>query len=470
MTDSAISAIALDAGTTSIKAGLIDQQGELKQIIVKPAPKIAVSGGRYESDALAYAEAADLAMFEVLEQSDGCSTFGFCSQRSTFLVWKKSNGQPLTPLISWQDNRGANSCDDLRTHEDLIRSLSGLPLTPYYFAPKLRSLLLENPDWLFLLARGDLLVGTLDTYLIWRWSGGRYHVTDASMAARTLLMDIRLQQWSPVLCHLFGIPLQILPQIMASSGMKLRLDNGLILDSSIGDQSAALFASVREDSAEALVNLGTGCFVVRYIPKSNLVALKGTTTGYLYSLVYLDGWRRPHYAIEGTLNSIAPALRPYPVDACRSENLAVDDIFCLAEPSGLGAPYFRNDLGIQFSAPIDHLSNQRVAVLLLEAIIFRVARILEEFNRQSTIERVYLSGGLSELQCLQDGIAQCSPFAFFRLRQSESSLQGAALLAAGKSQASFRDSEEISTAKCNKALLEKYKNWKDWLDSLLELS
>jgi len=514
MTSTAISAIALDTGTTSIKAGLLDKKGVLQHIVVRPAPKITANGGRYESDALAYATVADQALGECVAQADGCRTFGLCSQRSSFLIWEKAGGQPLTPLISWQDSRGAAACDALRAHEKSIRSLTGLPLAPYYFAPKLRSLLLENPDWPARLVGGELLVGTLDTFLIWRWSGGKQHITDASMAARTLLMDIRKQKWSPVLCDLFGIPLHILPQIKTSAGMNVRLDNGLILDASVGDQSAALYASVREDRPEALVNLGTGCFVVRYLPEKSLVEEKVSTHGYLHALVYQDELKHSHFAIEGTLNSIAPALAPYPVHECRAEDLAADgmtrrceasgagmpstrllpqsagyasnvseadDIFCIAEPSGLGAPYFvnrrfaaclpdplHNDLGVQFSRSVEHLSQRRIAVLLLEAVIFRVARILEEFHRDSAIERVYLSGGLSELSCLQDGIARCVPCDIYLLRQNESSLQGIALLAAGMAQACSRESEKHSAAIEADALPEKYRRWKKWLDVLLE--
>ena len=111
----------------------------------------------------------------------------------------------------------------LRAHEKFIRNLTGLPLTPYYFAPKLRVVLQDNPAWRARLENGELRVGTLDTFLIWRWSGGKHFVTDASMAARTLLMDIRQQQWSPQLCDLFGIPLGILPEIKPSAGLNLQL-------------------------------------------------------------------------------------------------------------------------------------------------------------------------------------------------------------------------------------------------------
>ncbi len=457
-----IVSIALDLGTTSIKAGLLDRDGELGNIIARPAPKITVDGGCYESDALAYAATAEQVLDECFAQAGDCRSLGLCSQRSSFLIWEQDTGQPLTPLISWQDSRGATSCEALRTHEKTIRNLTGLPLTPYYFAPKLRTVLQDNPGWLARLERCELRVGTLDTFLIWRWTGGRHFVTDASMAARTLLMDIRQQQWSPQLCELFGIPLGILPGIKPSAGLNLLLNNGLALQASVGDQSAALIASVSEDQPEALVNLGTGCFVVRYLPNA-----KTAPEGYLHTLVYIDREQHIHLAVEGTLNSIAAALAPYPVEECSVDYLAQDEIYCLAEPSGLGAPYFRGDVGIRFSQPVEHLSKRRIAVLLLEAVIFRVALILEEFHRECAIERVYLSGGLSESICLQQGIALCVPFEVYRLQQSESSLQGAALLAAGMAPASHRIGERIAIAGKAQALPQKYQRWKAWFDDLL---
>lgn len=457
-----ISAIALDLGTTSIKAGLLDQDGALGHIVSKHAPEITSNNGRYESDALTYAAIAEQVLAECCTQDGDCKVLGLCSQRSSFLLWERATVQPITPLISWQDNRGAASCEALRAHEHLIRDLTGLPLTPYYFAPKLRSLLRDNPEWLTMLERGELLAGTLDTFLIWRWSGGKYFMTDASMAARTLLMDIRQQQWSPRLCELFGIPINILPKIKPSAGLSLKLDNGLTLQASVGDQSAALIASVSADRAEVLVNLGTGCFVVRYLPDGKI-----RSDGYLKTLVYQDSAQHAHLAIEGTLNSIAAALAPYTVAECRIEDLFSGDIFCLAEPSGLGAPYFRADIGIRFSQSIEHLTQHRIAALLLEAVIFRVARILEDFHCESAIERVYLSGGLSELICLQQGIAQCVPFDIFRLSHAESSLKGAALLAVGMAPAFRRNAEKISVAHGTQALPEKYLRWKKWLDTLL---
>jgi glycerol kinase len=141
MTVPEISAIALDLGTTSVKAGLLGQHGELSNIVACPAPKITVTDGHYESDVLAYAATAEQVLDECVAQAGVCRTLGMCSQRSSFLIWEQATGIPLTPLISWQDNRGAASCEALQAHEASIRALTGLPLTPYYFAPKLRVVL-----------------------------------------------------------------------------------------------------------------------------------------------------------------------------------------------------------------------------------------------------------------------------------------------------------------------------------------
>lgn len=455
--------VALDLGTTAIKAGLLSADGMLYGRITRPAPAVVADGGRYESDALAYAQAAKALLEECLAQTDERPPLGLCCQRSSFLIWERETGRSVTSLISWQDDRGAAACEALRSEEAEIRALSGLPITPYYLAPKLRVLLREHPAWRERLAGGEWLLGTLDTFLIWRWTDGRHYRIDASMAARTLLMDVRARQWSPRLCALFGVPREALPEIGDSAGWSLSLNNGLTLQASMADQSAALVASIAAGSSEALVNLGTGGFVIRHLPDGRAVP-----EGYLQSLLWQDGDGQAHFACEGTLNSIASALAPWPAADCRVEDLAHDDIFCLAEPSGLGAPYFRKDLGLSFSSPVDGLSPQRVAALLLEGIVFRVARMLEDMHREFGIERAYLSGGLSNLECLQQGIARCASFAdVYLLPQSEAGLVGAARLATGMPPVVEHGAGKIVIIRAPSKLSEKYTRWKAWLDGLL---
>ena len=462
-----IVAIALDLGSTSIKAGLLDQHGNLSGIVSQPVPVVLGVGGRYESDASAYAEISQQVLARCVKalppaQAKILPPLGLCSQRSSFVIWDRATGTPVTPLISWQDNRGAQSCEELQAEESTITELTGLRLTPYFFAPKLRTMLNEHPQWRENLCSGVWMVGTLDTFLIWQWSAGDQHITDVSMAARTLLLDIHTQTWSTELCRIFDIPMAILPQIKTSVGININLNNGLILQASLGDQTAALFASVGEQSNIALVNLGTGGFVIRYVaevPKSS--------TGYLYTLAYQDAQLQSHFAIEGTLNSIAAALASYPVAECKLSSFAQTETLCIAEPSGIGAPYFRREIGLKFSQEVEALSPEETACLLLEAIIFRVVRIVEEFHSAAPISCVYLSGGLSELSSLQQGLALCLPCDIFRLQQHESSLQGAAMLATGLKSQRVTEIEKIQPAIINQALQQKYLRWKDWLDGLL---
>jgi len=459
-----ISAVALDLGTTSIKAALMDQQGNLQHIVTRSAPAIHSYHGHYESNALDYVGIAEQVLKECLAQADIPPPMGLCSQRSSFLIWNKADGQPITPLISWQDDRGKRCCDHLQSSTETIHRLTGLHLTAYYFAPKLCTLLQENSGWREKLIHNEWLVGTLDTFLIWRWTHGQHFLTDASMAARTLLMDIYQQQWSTTLCQLFNIPHSIFSHIKPSVGLNLTLDNGVTLQACLGDQSAALIASIADTSSEALVNLGTGGFVIRYLAK-DACALNG----YLKTLIYQNNHCSAQFAIEGTLNSIAAALAPYPISECCIDDLAATNIFCLAEPSGLGAPYFRNDWGIHFSHPISELTRHQVTALLLEAIIFRIARILEDFHHQSPLTKIYLSGGLSELTCLQQGIAQCVAIPVFHLQQKEASLLGTALLASGFQIKYQRQNTKIERKYQKNALSEKYRHWKNWLDTLLKI-
>ena len=341
--------------------------------------------------------------------------------------------------------------------------LTGLRLTPYYLAPKLRLLLQQDPALTENLLARTWLLGTLDTYLIWRLTDGRHYHMDVSMAARTLLLDIHTQQWSSRLCELFGIPLSILPQITASTSLDIPLNNGPVLRAMLADQSAALFAAVGSRSDVALVNLGTGGFVIR-----NHENGQSGAEGYLHTLVIRGKAAPPQFADEGTLNSIASALAPYPVARCLPGQLGQQaDIFCLAEPSGLGAPYFRKDLGLTFSAPVDDLTEEQLAALLLEAVIFRVARIVEAFQCDAPLSMVYLSGGLAELKCIQQGLAECLKIPLVMLQQHEASLQGAAMLAAACSNTAIAAQQDAISPAQNPHLAGKFLRWKCWLDGIV---
>lgn len=464
---SIVTAIALDLGTTSIKAGLIDDYGQLSVKYSLPVPKITVNNDRYESDATAYIEIAEQLLVKCLSHASAAPSLGIAYQRSSFLLWETASGKPATSLISWQDSRGASCCAGLSAQQEDIQTLTGLRLSPYYFAPKLNALLQETPELRTGIEQGSLLAGTLDSFLMWHWSDGRLFQTDVSMAARTMLMDIQRQQWSPQLCSLFMIPQHTLANIQPSTGLNQNIIHNCILRSSIADQSAALIASVPSDANDVLVNLGTGGFVIRYLPKQR----KLDANNYLCTLVYQDQHFNSFYALEGILNAIATALEPHPFKQCSIDDLAeLSHIFCVAEPTGIGAPYFKTNLGMMFSETIDGLNQQQIAALLLEGIIFRVARIVEEFHQQLPVNKVILSGGLSSSTCLQQGIVHCCQAEVYRVVEQESTLLGAGLLALMMHSDVQIKTEPIHVTTRNHALFEKYTCWKKWFDQILSVS
>jgi glycerol kinase len=181
----------------------------------------------------------------------------------------------------------------------------------------------------------------------------------------------------------------------------------------------------------------------------------------------MDAQHQVHMACEGTLNSIATALAGYPVKESSPDELASDSIYCVAEPSGLGAPYFRRDIGLRFSESVDKLDSHRIALLLQESIIFRVARIIEDFQHELGVDSVYLSGGLSNLLCLQQGIACLVPAAY-RLSKPDAGLVGVAQLASGVDAGSFRQAQKIEANRTQVRLRQKFEGWKLWLDGQLE--
>lgn len=467
-----LNTVVLDLGTTTIKAALCNNSSQIQTVLSLPAPAIKMDQGHCVSDAMEYLSIAKQLLTKCLHHCQARPSLGICYQRSSFLIWDSHSGRPVTRLISWQDTTGQSSCTELMPYNSLIKQLSGLPLTPYYFAPKLRTLLQKQAVLAAGIVNGNLRVGTLDSFIIWHWTDGAHFLTDASMAARTLLLDIHTGQWSKTLTDIFAIPLPVLPKIQASTQFNLTLTNGAILKVSLADQSAALLANVTCSDPvhagaaknEILINLGTGGFVVRTEPKP----ARHKVNHYLRTLVYQDPQKKHVIAIEGSLNSITMALQAYPFHSCQIADLAtIPDLFCIAEPTGIGAPFFRPEFGLQFSRPTDHLSKSQIASLILEAIIFRVALILEDFIQQPDNTQVYLSGGLANLSCLQQGIAICSPAPVFTCLQKHASLQGTAILVNNLAPATYRQSAAIIATR-HPLLLAKYQQWKCWFNNLMK--
>jgi len=285
-----VSTLALDLGSTRIKLARLSADGGLAIVAAADAPRPRGDGALREFDADEYRHAAE----SLAARIESCARLGLASQRSTFVLWDRASGAPVTPAISWQDRRAAAWCD---AHAQLARDLgeaSGLPLSPHYAGPKLAVVLDARPELRERMRRGEILFGTLETYLVWHWSERRAHETDLSMAARTLLVDVRRRAWSESACEAFGVPSAALPKIVASAGRDTRLTGEIHLACSIADQASGLLAMLPESESAALVNLGTGCFVLRPTGASF-----ERRPGYLAGP--LRGGEHATFALEGTI-------------------------------------------------------------------------------------------------------------------------------------------------------------------------
>ncbi len=409
-------ALALDLGTTALKGGLIGGDGEWRRRESWPAPELSGSGGIRESDPRAWLGAAARALRELARGASG-APLGLTAQRSSFLLWEKISGRPLTPLIGWQDRRAADWCGQKRDQFAALGA-KGLPLSPHYAGPKLAGLLEAHPDWRAGMAVGRILFGTLESWLLWHWAGGAMHCTDLSMAARTLLADPEAGDWDPARLGFFGVPRAGLPEIFPSVHRAIPLRDGPVFRASLGDQPAALLAAAR--GGDALVNLGTGVFVQRatgadFSPSPGLLA--GPILGGL----------QPLFASEGPVNGGADALAGLrPPERWPAEDPAPEG-FCIPDAAGLGAPHWRPEIGLTFAAPpADDAAKAR---LICEGLVFRVHELIAALFPDESPKRVLVTGGLSRSPLIAQGLAALG-HPVFAGDLPDASLTGAARLAA----------------------------------------
>ena len=367
----------------------------------------------------------------------------------------------MTPLISWQDRRASDWCARHPHLQALLVQRAGLRLSAHYAGPKLASLLERRPDWRAGLASGELLFGTLDAWLVWVLSGQRAHLTDLSMAARTGMLALDTGDWCDQLLRAFGVPRACLPDIVTSSGQALPLDGLGVLNASVADQSAGALA-LMGDSGSALVNFGTGAFVLRAgVPGGRRIP------GYLTAALLGNG--RQQFALEGTINGGGPAL-----DACADPPTGLPeadpciDGFAVPDRAGLGSPHWRPGLGPILSPAADRLDGPSRRRIMLEGLLFRVREILDDLGAADG--RILLSGGLVRDPALARGLAALLERQVEVLADVEAGLIGAARLAAGLSPRAQVDTRLVLPSAAGAYLADKYPRWRAWLGDALQAS
>lgn len=444
-------AAALDLGSTRLKVAVLDPTQTLRVVADAPFPILERDGSRYEIDVPALAERAAV----LLERIPRDVVLGIASQRSSYVLWSRESGLPLAPALSWRDRRAAPWCEARPELAALVAPITALRLSPHYVGPKLAHAFEADASLLARVRGGEILWGTLDTYLLWRWSGGRVHAIDATQAARTLLADPRAAAWSEELLAAFCVPRALLPRIVDSAGREDRLADGRIVAATIADQPSGLIAVARED--DVLVNLGTGSFVLR--PSERFEPRPGYLCG---PALALRGSTR--FALEGTINGGGSTLARFPAtESAFPPSDGEPELFACPDESGLGAPHWIASAGLAFSREDAEAGAKRRA--WLEGLVFRAREIVEDLAPAS--RRVLLAGGLSSEPFVAPALATCLGRAVELVDEPEATLLGAARLAAGLDPFAAPATRRFEPDPARAWIASKYGRWRAWMRDVL---
>jgi glycerol kinase len=404
---------AIDQGTTSTRCIVFDAAGEIVGSAQREHRQSFPRPGWVEHDPLEIWHRTQEVVGEALD-SAGISRadiagVGITNQRETTVMWDAASGDPVAPAIVWQDTRTDRLLTELAgdVGPDRFRDRCGLPLATYFSAPKIRWLLDATPGLASRAERGEVLFGTVDSWLIWRLTGG-VHVTDVTNACRTMLMNLSTLDWDPALLDAFGVPRAMLPEIHPSSYVYGEITSGVLtgvpIGGALGDQQAALFGQACFDPGSAKCTYGTGAFLLLNTGETAVPSAHGllTTVGYQVA-------NRPVvYALEGSV-AVAGALVQWLRDnlgiistAAEVNELAAtvpDSGGAVFVPafSGLFAPHWRPDARGVIAGLTSYVTRAHLARAVLEATAWQVREVVDAMADDSTVPLTELKvdGGMT---------------------------------------------------------------------------
>jgi glycerol kinase len=409
---------ALDQGTTSTRFIVFDHSGRIVAQAQEEHQQIYAAAGWVEHDPdEIWRRTQDVirkAMAQQILQPKDLAATGITNQRETVILWNKKTGRAVSNAIVWQDTRVENMVAEFAKSGglDRFRARTGLPLSTYFSALKIRWLLENLRDVRKQAEAGDVLCGTVDTYLLWRLTGGPHggvHFTDVTNASRTQLMNLYTLQWDPEILAAFDVPANILPRIVSSSEVygEAKLDSiaGVKIAGVLGDQQAALFGQTCFAPGEAKNTYGTGCFLLMNTGERPVAS----TSGLLTTVGYKLGGKPPIYALEGSI-AITGALVQWLRDnlglihkSRDIEDLArsVRDnggVYFVPAFSGLYAPYWRSDARGVIAGLTRFATKGHLARAVLEATAYQTREVLEAMEKDSEIHLFSLrtDGGMVE--------------------------------------------------------------------------
>ncbi len=411
--------LALDQGTTSSRAILFDKKGNICFKAQHEFTQIYPHTGWVEHNPMEILFSQLQSVMEVMAESkataEDISAIGITNQRETTIVWDKSTGKPIYNAIVWQCRRTADMCEKIKADAELtqyIKDHTGLVVDAYFSATKIKWIL-ENVEGAKDLAeKGQLLFGTVETWLIWNLTGGAVHITDYSNASRTMLFDVDKLCWDEYLCEKLGIPMNMLPEAVPSSKiygtvgksvMGIEDLAGVPISGAIGDQPAALFGQGCFESGQAKNTYGTGCFLLMNTGDKRVKSDNNLVTGVAWGI-----GDKVTYAIEGSAFNAGSVIKWLRDDlqlipsARRCDELAEsvpnsNGVYFVPAFTGLGAPYWDmyargTIVGLTRGASAAHICRS-----VLEAIAYQMTDLLEAMKQDSDIElsELRVDGGAS---------------------------------------------------------------------------
>jgi len=441
--------LAIDQGTTGTTVLVLNEAMEILGKGYAELPQSYPAPGLVEHDPEAIWTSVLAAMAKALapvaEQPIAC--VGVTNQRETVVVWERATGRAVAPAIVWQDRRTAERCQALRQagHEPAIQRTTGLLLDPYFSATKLAWMLENIPGLRPRAEAGEVLFGTVDSYLVWRLSGGQSHITDVTNASRTLLLDLQTLNWSNDLCRLFGIPSTILPRVCPTSGKALArtsgirgLTDGTPISGIAGDQQAALFGQGCLRAGQAKCTFGTGSFL--------LMNVGARAVESQHRLLGTVAWQLPSgtsYALEGSAfvsgalvqwlrDGLGIIQRAADIEALAASVPDTGGVAIVPALSGLGAPHWRPDArgiisGISRGTTAAHLARAALEAMALQNV--DLARAMERDAGQP-ISSLRVDGGAAANNLLMQMQADLLRAEIVRPAMVESTALGAGQLAA----------------------------------------
>ncbi|CAH0530360.1 glycerol kinase GlpK [Vibrio hippocampi] len=400
--------VALDQGTTSSRAVVLDHDANIVSVAQREFSQLYPQAGWVEHDPMEIWATQSSTLVEALAQAginnNQVAAIGITNQRETTIVWNRHTGKPIYNAIVWQCRRTADICDQLKSQglENYVREQTGLLLDPYFSATKIQWIL-DNVEGARELAdAGDLLFGTVDTWLVWKLTEGRVHATDYTNASRTMLFNIDQHCWDQTLLDALNIPLSMMPEVKASSCLYGQTNLGgkggahIPIAGIAGDQQAALFGHLCVEAGQAKNTYGTGCFLLMNTGKEKVLSQNG-----LLTTLACDKQGQPVYALEGSVFMGGAAIQwlrdemKLLADAKDSEYFATkvdssDGVYVVPAFTGLGAPHWEPHAQGTIVGLTRGTNSNHIIRATLESIAYQTHDVLTAMQADANITLTHL--------------------------------------------------------------------------------